>query len=239
MGYGHKTSALLVMFLATFSVQWDGTELWKSVMPNTWSVNHKTLPANQHRALSEAHLPHLTRKSVKRKPRAVLPFPTITRKSCLSCMGGTHSSQSMNRAHYRNVQWLKRVHSPFQIPARWCMKHSSDPETTEHTSFHGSNPKLNRDKHFLSVFFRSPAAHAFEQALLSFQGPAVHHMCTASNFICSLYWKRAPFPHTLRMQMSYAFCAEQNHYSSADLLKHRYGSKSLRSSLFDIIFKIR
>lgn len=88
-----------------------------------------------HRALSEAHYPHLTRKSVKGKPRDVLPFPTITRKSCLSCTGGAYSSHSMYRAHYRNVQWhpLKRVHSSFQIPARWCMKHSSDPETRENT----------------------------------------------------------------------------------------------------------
>lgn len=43
----------------------------------------------------------------------------------------------------------------------------------------------------------------------------------------------------VRMQMSYVFCVEQNHYISADLLMQLYGLKSLRSTLLSIIFKIR
>lgn len=70
-----------------------------------------------------------------------------------------------------------------------------------------------------------------------FQGPAAHHMCTAS--FSAYIENQLHFHSILRMQMSYAFCAEQNHYSSAQLLKHWYCSNSLRSPLFGIIFKIR
>lgn len=99
-------------------------------------TKHDTRPTKPHqqtthRALSEVHLPHLTRKSDKGKPRAVLPFPTITTKSCLSCTGGTHSliifhEQSSLQGCAVSDTPLKRVHCSSQIPARQCKKHSSD-----------------------------------------------------------------------------------------------------------------
>lgn len=59
-----------------------------------------------HRALPEAHLPHLSSKSDEGKPRGVLSLPTVPSKSCqIVCMRGTHSPHSMNRAHCREVQW--------------------------------------------------------------------------------------------------------------------------------------
>lgn len=125
----HLPSWLCSLPLSQFSgiVQNFGDKLYQTYYPRPTKPHQQTT----HRALSEVHLPHLTRKSDKRKPRAVLPFPTITTKSCLSCTGGTHSlitfhEQSSLQGCAVTDTPLKRVHCSSQIPARQCMKHSSN-----------------------------------------------------------------------------------------------------------------
>lgn len=176
------------MFLATFSIQWDGTELWREMMPNTLSMIHKALP--------EAHLAHPARKSDKGKSRGASPFPTVPRKSCFSCTGGTHSPHPTNRAPYRGVQWQthwKGVTPPPRAQQGSAGSTAQSRNQREHTSFRGSiqseaeistSYQFSLDNQLLSLWSRP----------CCFQGPAVHHMCTVPNFIFSSYWKPAPLP---------------------------------------------
>lgn len=197
-----------------------------------------------HRALSEVHSPHLPRKSDKGKPRAALPFPTITRKSWLGCTGGTRSSHSMNRAHYRDVQtqtppW-KGFTPPLPDPSKVVHEAQLRSESRENTHLSveaiqseteiSTSYQFSLDPQLLTLLSR-PCSVSRAQLCITCAQLQTSFSAHIEN--------QLHFHSTLKMQMNYAFCAERNHYSSADLLKHWYGSKSLRSSLFSIIFKIR
>lgn len=89
------------------------------------------------------------------------------------------------------------------------------------------------EKHLLPLLcLDSTAANSFEHALHLVSMAQLYVRCGELQTSFYAYNENELHLHsTIRMQMSYVFSAEQNHYISAELLMQRYGSKNPRFSL--------